>query len=73
MRLQIPKNWHPKLAEELNKPYFLSLQHFVEDEYNNHTCYPDSNAIFSALEKCPFSDFKVFFAFLIPLAIWIAE
>lgn len=59
MNVKIDSSWKPYLETEFNKPYFKDLVAFVKSEYQNHTCYPPGNLIFSAFDNCKFQDLKV--------------
>jgi uracil-DNA glycosylase len=52
-------DWNPVLRAELAKPYWEPLQKFVADERTQHTVYPPSDEVFSALYLTPFADVKV--------------
>lgn len=47
------------LKEEEKKEYFINLKKFVDEEYNNHICYPKYENIFNALKLTDFDDIKV--------------
>ncbi|NNK82872.1 MAG: uracil-DNA glycosylase [Flavobacteriaceae bacterium] len=59
MNVKIDSSWKSYLETEFNKPYFKDLVAFVKSEYQNHTCYPPGNLIFSAFDNCKFQDLKV--------------
>ncbi|WP_066218084.1 uracil-DNA glycosylase [Formosa haliotis] len=59
MLKMIDKSWLPLLEPEFNKPYFKSLWHFVEEEYETGVCYPPKSDIFNAFNSCAFQDVKV--------------
>ncbi|MEY4085356.1 MAG: hypothetical protein RL074_1143, partial [Bacteroidota bacterium] len=59
MQLQLNSEWESILAEEIQKPYFNELLEMVDLEYQNYTCYPPKDLIFSAFNHCSFSDTKV--------------
>ena len=60
LNIQSLKNdWATLLKEEFEKPYFLKLQNFLSEEYNQHTVYPDKDSIFNALHYTSFKDVKV--------------
>lgn len=50
---QIPESWRRLLSDELEKDYIKNLDHFVENEYAEGTCYPPKEQIFRAFELCP--------------------
>jgi len=56
---QLNSSWRSLLTNEFNKPYFEQLSAFVENEYQQYTCYPPRNEIFAAFNHCPFDDLKV--------------
>jgi len=56
----MPKtDWNPILREEISKPYWPQLQHFVSDERTRHTVYPPEPEVFAALHLTPYSSVKV--------------
>ena len=55
----IPSTWQEILSEETIKPYFSQLQHFLEQEWLQHTIYPPREQIFAALELTAFQSVKV--------------
>jgi len=57
--IKITKSWANILKDEFEKPYFKSLQEFLEKEYSTHTIYPEMQNIFNALNACKFEDVKV--------------
>ncbi|MFM1877807.1 MAG: uracil-DNA-glycosylase [Bacteroidota bacterium] len=59
MELNIAESWKPVFSEELVKPYFQELLHFVQHEYEENTCYPDKGQIFSAFSYCSPEKIKV--------------
>ena len=59
MQVEIEESWKKILESEFDKPYFVSLTHFVKEEYQNHRCYPRGKDVFNAFNYCPFSDVKV--------------
>ena len=59
MSINSASSWSNELASEFEKPYFLDLISFVEEEYQNTICYPPKNQIFSAFDFCSFEDLKV--------------
>jgi uracil-DNA glycosylase len=59
MQLQLNPEWQSNLAEEIQKPYFIELEELVDLEYQNHSCYPPKELIFSAFDSCSFSNTKV--------------
>ena len=59
MNVKMEASWKEQLEEEFSKPYFESLTQFIKKEYENHTCYPSGNHIFSAFNHTPFNKVKV--------------
>ena len=59
MQLQLNSEWQSILAEEIQKPYFFQLMEKVDEEYQNYTCYPPKELIFSAFNHCSFLNTKV--------------
>jgi uracil-DNA glycosylase len=59
MNIKIDGSWQELLAAEFEKPYFKQLTNFVDEEYANHSCFPEEHRIFEALNLCKFNDLKV--------------
>ena len=59
MFVKIHSSWHEILSEEFEKPYFNLLMKAVENEYQNHVCFPPKEIIFSAFNQFDFNDLKV--------------
>ncbi|WP_396154945.1 uracil-DNA glycosylase [Flavobacterium macrobrachii] len=59
MFVKIHSSWHEILSEEFEKPYFNLLMKAVENEYQNHVCFPPKEFIFSAFNQFDFNDLKV--------------
>ncbi len=59
MPVNIHDSWKSVLKEEFEKDYFKELISFIKYEYQQHTCYPPGNEIFSAFDYCPFEKIKV--------------
>lgn len=59
MEHKLNSSWHPILDQEIQKPYFQDLMNAVEEEYQNHTCFPPKELIFAAFDHCSFEDLKV--------------
>jgi uracil-DNA glycosylase len=51
--------WQTILSDEISKPYFQDLMKEVEDEYQNQTCFPPKDLIFSAFNNCSLENLKV--------------
>lgn len=60
MQVNIPESWHKHLHEELARPYFQVLAHFVDEERQQHTVFPPENEVFSALRLTPYDQVRVF-------------
>lgn len=52
-------SWKEVLAEEMEKPYFVELQSFLDKEYAEQTIYPMRMNIGSAFLTTPFDEVKV--------------
>ena len=52
-------DWNPLLRAEFDKPYWSSLQTFVENERQHHAVYPARENVFSALHHTSYADTKV--------------
>lgn len=52
-------SWKEALADEFEKPYFVRLRKFVEEERGKHVVYPPKELVFSAFSECPFDRVKV--------------
>lgn len=59
MKVNLNKSWNAVLNQEFDKPYFCNLTKFVHSEYENYSCHPDRENIFSAFNRCTFDDVKV--------------
>lgn len=58
--VQIEASWKEALAEEFQKPYFLSLKAFLKQEIQaGKTIYPPGKFIFNAFNSTPFDQVKV--------------
>ncbi|MBU3682359.1 MAG: uracil-DNA glycosylase [Flavobacterium sp.] len=56
--MQAP-SWQSKLVGEFQKEYFLQLQEAVQLAYQNSSCYPPKDLLFSAFDYCTFDEVKV--------------
>ena len=52
-------DWNELLLNELNKDYYLKLEHFVKEEYKNFLIYPESKDIFNALKYTSYNNVNV--------------
>ena len=59
MKISLNSNWKSILYDEIQKPYFLDLMNSVDEEYENHTCFPPKEFIFNAFNFCDFASLKV--------------
>ncbi|PWA04373.1 uracil-DNA glycosylase [Flavobacterium psychrotolerans] len=59
MFIDIHPSWQSVLSEEIKKPYFLELVKTVDEEYQNHICFPPKELLFAAFDYCSFDDLKV--------------
>jgi uracil-DNA glycosylase len=59
MQLNLNPSWQTILADEIHKQYFKDLMKTVDDEYENHTCFPPKELIFAAFNNCSFDDLEV--------------
>lgn len=59
MQLNLNTSWESILTDEIQKPYFSELMNAVDEEYQNHICFPPKELIFSAFNNCSFEDVKV--------------
>jgi len=57
--IKITQNWFKLLKDEFEKPYFKTLQNFLDEEYTKFTIYPKIENIFNALNKVKYEDVKV--------------
>ncbi|REG97917.1 uracil-DNA glycosylase [Flavobacterium aquicola] len=59
MVLNLNPSWQTILSDEIEKPYFIKLMEDVNEEYQNFTCFPPKELIFSAFNNCSFEEIKV--------------
>lgn len=57
--INLTPEWQTILSDEIQKNYFNTLMEVVSDEYNDNTCYPPKELIFSAFNYCSFKNLKV--------------
>lgn len=55
----IHPSWSAILEDEYKRPYFISLQSFVEQEYKTQKIYPEKEKIFEALKHTSLKKLKV--------------
>lgn len=56
---EIDNGWEEILKEEFKASYFQELWKFVENAYQEDSCYPPKKDIFAAFKKCPYKELKV--------------
>lgn len=59
MELKIESGWKELLKNEFDKPYFVQLNKFVDDEYSSETVFPPKGQIFHAFNLCPLRETRV--------------
>jgi uracil-DNA glycosylase len=59
MNFSLNPSWQTILSDEIQKPYFQDLMNTVDEEYQNHICFPSKELIFAAFDYCSFDDLKV--------------
>ncbi len=57
--VSLGNDWDTILADEWQKPYYLSLRGFLKTEYSSNTIYPDMNDIFNALRYTSYENTRV--------------
>lgn len=57
--LFIEESWHNALHEEFNKPYFLALKKFLQEEKNKFQIFPPGSQIFKAFQLTALPAVKV--------------
>lgn len=57
--MNLNPSWQTFLSEEIQKDYFSNLMQEVDEEYQNHTCFPPKSLLFAAFNHCSFEDIKV--------------
>jgi uracil-DNA glycosylase len=55
----IPSGWHRTLRNEIDAPYFRSLERTLDGEMARFTIYPHADEIFHAFEATPYRHVKV--------------
>ncbi|USK70148.1 uracil-DNA glycosylase [Peribacillus asahii] len=55
----LAKDWQVLLEKEFRKPYYMELEHFLEQEYEQHHVYPKAENIYQALQLTPYEEVKV--------------
>jgi uracil-DNA glycosylase len=59
MNFDIPRAWHPAIAQELAKPYFQKLAAFVGEERRSHAVFPPEEDLWTAFAHTPFDAVRV--------------
>ncbi|UII55802.1 uracil-DNA glycosylase [Cytobacillus spongiae] len=59
LHFPLENDWKVRLSDELQKPYFLKLLAFLQEEYESQTVFPKPTDVFNALNYTPFEDVKV--------------
>lgn len=59
MQFNIHKTWEPIFRIESEKDYFNNLMQQVDEEYENHICFPPKELIFNAFNQFSVKDLKV--------------
>lgn len=59
MNVDIPRAWHPRIAEEIKKPYFRKLEAFVDEERRTHVVFPPEAEMWTAFALTPFDAVRV--------------
>ncbi|WP_409252304.1 uracil-DNA glycosylase [Bacillus sp. SCS-153A] len=55
----LQNDWADVLETELEKPYYVKLQKYLEEEYETEKVFPEKKNIFNALNSTSFYDTKV--------------
>lgn len=58
-KADIEESWYEILADEFDKPYFMTLKAFLVDEKSKYTVYPPGKLIFNAFAHTPLQKVKV--------------
>jgi uracil-DNA glycosylase len=59
MNTKLPSSWQAVVGDELKKPYFKELAHFVDAERKHHEIYPPDGEVFNAFRLTPCNKVKV--------------
>ncbi|WP_445954560.1 uracil-DNA glycosylase [Ureibacillus sp. FSL E2-3493] len=59
MNMSIQNDWQEVLADEMNKPYYISLKNFLDEQYRLSTVYPPKEEVMSAFQTVAYKDIKV--------------
>ena len=59
MQINLNSKWKSLLSDEIQKPYFTDLMEKLESEYQESSCFPPEELIFSAFNHCDLVNLKV--------------
>jgi uracil-DNA glycosylase len=59
MQINLPPSWRAVIGDELKKPYFQHLEHFVDGERQKHKVYPPEEDVLNAFRLTPYDRVKV--------------
>jgi uracil-DNA glycosylase len=59
MRKRLPESWQDAIGDELEKPYFKSLEAFVDREREQHQVFPTEKNVFNAFDLTPLDETNV--------------
>ena len=57
--IHVQNDWQKMIDEQVQMPYFQSLQAFVNEQYEKETIYPPKETVLNALKLTPFEQTKV--------------
>lgn len=57
--IKFNNSWEQLLEDEFNKPYFINLMKFLENEYQEKTIFPKQEDLFNAFKYTKYEDVKV--------------
>jgi uracil-DNA glycosylase len=52
-------DWNDVLKTEMEKPYFINLEEYLEEEYRTQRVFPEKSNIFNAMNSTAYKDAKV--------------
>lgn len=56
---KIKRDWYELLKDEFEKPYYLNLSKFLDEEYRTKIIYPKPENVFNSLNYCSYNKIKV--------------
>lgn len=59
MNMLLENDWQEVLADEMNKPYYISLKKFLDEQYRISTVYPPKEEVMSVFQTIAYKDVKV--------------